>query len=96
MPASVEQIEAREAEVAQYDANIATYEAILANLPDQWPARLEQFRGRTDQHQAITECDVEDVDLLAQLLYAEQCRRAVRAEKMERTKAAAILAVLKA
>lgn len=96
MPGTPEQIAAREAEVAQYDENIATYQAILAGLPDQWPARLEQFKGRTDQHQVVTECDEADVELLAQLLYAEQCRRAVRAETMERTKAASILAALKA
>ena len=96
MPGTPEAIAMREAEVAQYDENIATYEAILASLPDKWPKRLENFQGRTDQHQAVTECDEADVELLAQLLYADQCRKAVRAEKMERTKAAAILAVLKA
>lgn len=96
MPATPEEITAREAEVAQYDANIRVFEAILADLPDTWPKRLDAFRGRTDQHQAITECDEADVELLAQLLYAEQCRRAIRSEKMERTKAAAILAALKA
>ncbi|NBR25397.1 MAG: hypothetical protein EBU08_16810, partial [Micrococcales bacterium] len=37
-----------------------------------------------------------DVELLSQLLYREQCQSAIRAEKMERTKAAAILAVLSA
>jgi hypothetical protein len=95
MSASAEQITIREAEVAQYDSNIATYEAIIAGLPSDWPKRLEQFKGRTDQHQAVTECDAADVELLSQLLYREQCERAVRAEKMERTKAAAILAVLK-
>lgn len=96
MPGTPEQIAMREEEVAQYDLNVATYHAILAGLPDTWPARLEQFRGRTDQHQAITECDAADVELLSQLLYAEQCRRAVRSEMLERTKAAAILAALKA
>lgn len=96
MPGTPEHIAHREEEVAQYDANISLYETILAGLPTSWPKRLEQFKGRTDQHQAITECDADDVELLSQLIYAEQVARTIRAEKLERTKAAAILAALKA
>lgn len=97
MPVSQDLIDAREAEVAQYDQNIAIYETIYAALPKEWPARLEQFKGRKDHQQAVAEVDdLDDVDLLAQLLYSEQVRAAIRAEKLERTKAAAILAALKA
>lgn len=85
----------RQAEVDQYDANIALYEIILAGLPTEWPSRLEQFRDRVDHQQAVAECDLDDVDLLAQLLYMEQVKKTIRAEKLERTKAAAILAALK-
>ena len=86
----------REAEVAQYDANIALYKSILADLPTEWPARLEQYRGRTDQQTAVAEvADLDDVELLAKLLYADQVRAAIRAETLERTKAASILAALK-
>jgi hypothetical protein len=90
-------LDARRAEVAQYDANIAMYEAIIATLPVEWPVHLEQFRGRTD-HQAVAgEVEnLDDVELLSQLLYRDQCKASIRAEKMERTKAAAILAVLEA
>ena len=87
----------REAEVAQYDANIALYEAIYAGLPKEWPARLEAFKGRKDHQQAVAEVDdLDDVELLAKLLYADQVKASIRAEKLERTKAAAILAALKA
>lgn len=96
MPASPEIIQAREAEVAQYDANIALYEAIIADLPDAWPAKLVEFKGRRDHQQAITECDPADVDLLSQLLYREQCENLIRTERLERTKAAAILRAIKA
>ncbi len=48
-------LELRRDEVAQYDANIAMYEAILATLPTEWPARLEQFKGRKDHHEAAAE-----------------------------------------
>lgn len=97
MPASPETINAREAEVAQYDQNIVIYETILAALPTEWPARLEQYKGRKDHQQAVAEVDdLDDVELLAKLLYADQVKASIRAEKLERTKAAAILAALKA
>lgn len=96
MPTSPEIISAREAEVAQYDQNIALYEAILGSLPDKWPNNLASFRGRKDHQQAVTECDPNDVELLSQLLYREQCEMAIRTERLERTKANAILAALKA
>lgn len=94
---TTDHIAAREAEVAQYDANIALYKSILADLPTDWPSRLEQYRGRTDQQAAVAEIDdLADVELVAKLLYADQVRAAIRAETLERTKAAAILAALKA
>jgi hypothetical protein len=96
MPASQEIIDARQAEVDQYDANVALYESILGALPTEWPARLEQFKTRKDHQQAVNECDIDDVELLSQLLYMEQVKASIRAEKLERTKAAAILAALKA
>ena len=96
MPASQEMIDARQAEVDQYDTNVALYTTILDTLPSEWPARLEQFKTRKDHQQAVTECDEADVELLAQLLYMEQVKASIRAEKLERTKAAAILAALKA
>ena len=90
-------LELRRDEVAQYDANIAMYEAILATLPTDWPGHLVQFKGRKDHHEAAAELEnFDDVELLSQLLYREQCEAAVRAEKLERTKAATILKVLEA
>lgn len=95
MEKSMTPLEARRAEVAQYDNNIAMYEAILATLPTEWPENLQAFRGRKDHHQAASEVsDLNDVELLSQLLYREQCEASLRAEKLERTKAASILTVL--
>ena len=97
MPASQEIIDARQTEVDQYDLNIVLYQTILAALPTEWPARLAQFQGRKDHQQAVAEVDdLDDVELLSQLLYADQVKASIRAEKLERTKAAAILAALKA
>lgn len=90
-------LQARRDEVAQYDANIAMYQTILATLPSEWPEHLARYKGRKDHHTVAAEVtDMDDVELVAQLLYREQCEASIRAEKLERTKAAAILAVLEA
>jgi hypothetical protein len=97
MDTPITPLEARRAEVAQYDANIAMYQSILATLPTEWPARLEQHRGAKNEHEAAAKVDdLDDVVLLSQLLYADRCRASIRSEMLERTKAAAILAVLEA
>jgi hypothetical protein len=88
-------LQARAAEVAQYEANIAMYTAIIATLPQEWPTRLLEYRGATDKHAtAATIDDMEDVDLLSQLWYADQCYAAIRTETVEMNKAKAILTVL--
>lgn len=90
-------LEARRAEVAQYEANIAMYQAILLTLPSEWPEALLKYRGDKNQHQTIDEIeDLDDVQLLSQLWYADDVHRAIRTETLEMTKAAAILAVLEA
>ncbi len=88
-------LQLREAEVAQYETNIAMYTAILASLPQEWPTRLLEYRGVADQHAAISKIDdMEDVNLLSQLWYADQCYAAIRSETVEMNKAKAILNVL--
>lgn len=90
-------LESRRAEVAQYDANIAMYQQILATLPTTWPKHLEQYRGATNEHEVAAQIEnLNDVILLSQLLYADRCKASIRTETLERTKAAAILAVLEA
>jgi hypothetical protein len=88
-------LQAREAEVAAYEANIQMYKTILAGLPTEWPERLLQHRDAVDKHKAAGEVeDLDDVTLLSQLWYADQCYRAIRSETVEKTKAEAILATM--
>jgi len=90
-------LQAREAEVAQYEANITMYKTILSGLPTEWPERLLQHRDATDKHKAAGEVDdLNDVTLLSQLWYSDQCYKAIRSETVEKTKAEAILNILKA
>ena len=89
-------LEARVAEVAQYEANIALYETILQTLPTEWPERLLEHRGSKSQHDAIATVNGTDVELLAKLWYSDECTKAIKTETLELTKAKAILAVLQA
>lgn len=89
-------LQARIAEVAQYEANIALYKTILETLPTEWPERLMQHRGATNQHEAITGVDSDDIELLSKLWYADECTKLIKTETLELTKARAILQVMQA
>lgn len=90
-------LQARVAEVAQYEANIAMYTTMLASLPTEYPAHLAQYKGVTDKHAVIgTIENLDDVILLSDLWAADDCRKAIRTETLEKRKAEAILAVLQA
>jgi hypothetical protein len=89
-------LQARIAEVAQYEANIFLYETILQTLPTEWPERLLQYRGVKNQHDAIAGVATADVELLSKLWYADECAKAVKTETLELTKSRAILDVLQA
>lgn len=90
-------LEARRAEVAQYEQNIAMYSAILETLPTEWPEHLLEFKGVKEHHKVIADVeDMTDVQLLANLWYADQCKAAIRSETLEMTKAKGILAAMEA
>jgi hypothetical protein len=90
-------LDARRAEVAGYAANIAMFQAIYATLPHEWPEHLLKYRGAKHQHEVADQVeDLEDVALLSQLWYADECHKAIRSETVEMTKAASILAALEA
>jgi len=90
-------IEARRAEVEQYQANIDTFTSILGTLPSELPERLQGLRSRTDRHAAAAEVeDLEDVALLSDVWFYDELKGRVRSETVEMRKAAAILAALEA
>lgn len=92
-------IAARRAEVAQYQANIALYTAMVADLPSEWPAHLAKYKGTDarEQHKVIAELsDPADIELLSDLWTSDQCVNAVKTETLEMRKAAAILKALEA
>ena len=88
-------LQIRQAEVAQYEANIAMYKTILAELPTEWPERLLKYRNTTEKHKSAGEVDdLDDVSLLSELWYADECFKAIRSETVEKTKSQAILNTL--
>jgi hypothetical protein len=90
-------LQVRIEEVAQYEKNIAMYKSMLAKLPTEWPARLEQYKDATDKHAVIGKiADLDDVELLSDLWTSEDCVKAIRTETLEKRKAEAILAFLQA
>jgi hypothetical protein len=89
-------IEARRDEIAQYDANIAMYQAIAATLPTSWPKELEEHRNPRNQHKALRNVPADKVQQVSELWYADDVAHAIKTETLERTKAAAILAALEA
>jgi predicted subunit of tRNA(5-methylaminomethyl-2-thiouridylate) methyltransferase len=89
-------LELRREEVAQYGANIAMHEAILLSLPTEWPEDLVEYRNPADPHKAIDFVPEDRVEEVAKLWFADETRHCLKTEKLERAKAAAILAVMEA
>lgn len=89
-------LQARIAEVAQYEANIALYKSILETLPTEWPENLVQYRGAKNQHDTIADVETINVELLSKLWYADECLKAIKTETLELTKSRAVLNVLQA
>lgn len=88
-------LEMRIAEVAQYEANVAMYKAILATLPTEWPEHLLQYRNAANKHETSAQIqNLDDVELVSKLWYADECYAAIRSEIVEMQKAKAILAVM--
>jgi hypothetical protein len=88
-------LEARQSEIAQYEANIATYTAIVASTPSEWPEHLAKHKGAKNKHEIIASIeDLSDVELLSDLWTHEDARAAIRTETLEKRKAEAILATL--
>lgn len=97
METQITPLEARRAEVAQYEANIAMYTAIANGLPSEWPAHLAHLKGSTNQHADIAGIEnLDDVQLVGDLWAYDQAQAAIRAETIEKRKAEAILAFLEA
>lgn len=90
-------LEARRAEVAQYETNIAMYTAIAAGLPSEWPDRLVQYKNSTDKHATIATIEnLDDVELVSDLWAYDQAQAFIRSETVEKRKSEAILAFLEA
>ncbi len=90
-------LQARRAEVAQYQANIEMYANIAATLPNAWPEHLIGFKNATDKHTVIAQIeDLDDVTLVSDLWAYDDAQAAIRSNTVEMRKSQAILNVLEA
>jgi hypothetical protein len=88
-------IKARQEEIAQYEKNIATFSAIAASTPSEWPAHLLPHKGAKNKHEVISSIEnLDDVLLLSDLWVNADAQAAIRTETLEKRKAEAILATL--
>jgi hypothetical protein len=87
--------ELRENEIAQYEANIATYTSIVANTPSVWPEHLLKYKGSRNKHEVISQIEsLDDVELLSDLWTHEDAKAAIRTETLEKRKAEAIFSTM--
>lgn len=90
-------LQARQQEVAQYEANIVMYKTIAATLPNQWPEHLVQFKGCKDPHAVIATIEnLDDVVLVSNLWAHDAAQASIRSEMVELAKSKAILSALEA
>jgi hypothetical protein len=90
-------LEARIAEVAEYENGISLYTSIANSLPSEWPSHLAHLKGSIDKHSAIAGIEkLSDVQLVSKLWAHDDAEAAIRANYVEKSKAEAILAAMQA
>lgn len=83
-------IEARQAEVDAYAANIVNYKNVLSTINGDWDADLVQFKGM-DMQEAARQCSMERLERLGELQLHDQVTNLLKTEIVERFKAQTIL-----
>lgn len=85
--------EVRQLEVDSYQANIATYQALLATLDGDWDADLAHLKDLEGQ-EAARQCPMDKLARLAVLQQFDQVTNLLKTEIVECAKAQAILDIL--
>ena len=83
-------IEARQAEVNAYVANITNYENILATVNGEWDKDLVHLKDVENQ-EAARQCSMNRLERLGELQLHDQVKNLLKTEIVERTKAQLIL-----
>jgi hypothetical protein len=85
--------EVRALEVASYEANVTIYQTLLATLDGDWDSDLIHLKD-VEPHEAARQCPMDRLERLAVLQQHDQVTNLLKTEIVERSKAAAILAVM--
>ena len=93
MTAELSPKQIREAEVASYQANITTYNKLLATLDGNWDADLIHLKDLEAQ-EASRQCPMDRLQRLAVLQQFDQVTNLLKTEIVEHAKAQAILAII--
>jgi hypothetical protein len=86
-------VEARQAEVNAYSANIKNYENILATINGEWDKDLAHLKN-VEAQEAARQCSMERLQRLAELQLHDQVKNLLKTEIVERAKAQIILTSL--
>lgn len=90
-------IEARKAEIAEYEKNIAMFKAIAESTTAEWPTHLAHLKDAQNRHDVIAGIDdLDDVALVGDLWMRDDAVKNVRAATIEMRRSVAILAALEA
>lgn len=87
-------IELRQSEVDSYSLNVEFYKDLLLTLDGNWDADLVHLKDIEIQ-EAARQCPMDRLERLAVLQQFDQVTNLLKTEIVERTKAVAILEVLK-
>ena len=94
IPNTATPLEMRQAEVDMYTSNISLYNTILSTLDGNWDADLIHLKG-IEPHESAKSCPMDRIERLAELQNYDQVSQLIKTEIIERSKANAILNVLK-
>ena len=83
----------RQKEVDSYEANIALYQTLLANLDGDWDEDLLPLKN-LDAHEAARQCPIDRIARLAVLQQHDQFTKLLKTETIECLKAKSILSIL--
>ena len=83
-------LEARQAEVDSYSANITNYKNILLTINGEWDADLVHLKDM-DMQEAARQCSMERLERLGELQLHNQVENLLKTEIVERFKAQTIL-----
>ena len=90
----IQNIDARNQEVAGYQTNIDNYSRMIAKISGEWNDATSQYRGMDTQAMASSIADDALLNTVADLNFRDKLQITLRSELLEQRKAKLVLEVL--